>query len=203
MIERNLNCPDCFQRTSVVADKEADFACSTCGYNLFSYYYEGWSAFAADKFVGRENKRLTSDVVAKGRAAFAKREKKRAKAEKKKKAGFVGWLDDAREISDFFKRKDLWCTWCGGKSLKFLSGEKRRERYLHTTKDGSRDLRYKINPKLTTFWSYHQCNDCSAQGVYLHEATEHPSVKAPIWKAECTEPGKTKRTASDYNLDED
>lgn len=207
LIERTLNCPDCFQVTNLVADTPADFTCSSCGYNLFSYYYEGWSAFAADKYIEHEVRRLTSIAIKKGRDAFKKRQAKREQAEKKKKdglnGGFNAWLADGREILDFFKRNDLKCTWCGGKNLKFLHGEKRRQRYMHSTKDGGRDRRYKVNPKLTTYWSYQRCNDCSAQSVYLHEASESPSVKAPIWKAECTEPGKTKRTAANYNLDEE
>lgn len=97
-----------------------------------------------------------------------------------------------------FGRRDMRCTWCRSRKLKFLNGEVGNWNFTYTTKSGDQDLRYKNNPKVAGYNSLYRCKSCGAESAFRHVMTRKPSKKAKVWKGRNITEGFGTRKGSDY-----
>ena len=101
-------------------------------------------------------------------------------------------------IKYIFGRRDIRCTWCLARNLKFLRGEVGDWIYTHETKSGNQDLRYKKNPMIAGYDSIYICNRCNAESSCRHVMTKKPSKKAKVWRGINSVEGLGPRKGADY-----
>ena len=99
------------------------------------------------------------------------------------------------------QRKDISCTWCGGRSLKFKSGEDGEWIWEYRNSDGSPDKRVRNNFRRAGYLSTWECKHCEAISFCQHYMTRAPSKAVGVWKGELIYPGSGERIAEDYEVE--
>ena len=102
-----------------------------------------------------------------------------------------------------FPRRDIYCTWCGTRKVKYLEGETGDWYWEYRNQDGSQDKRVKDNYQKASFLSKWQCKKCDAVSRYNHYVNKNPSKSAKVWKGWLLSDGKGERKKTDYDKSKD
>lgn len=119
----------------------------------------------------------------------------------------IGAVGVVMEAVNWFKsvvlgqRRDISCTWCGGKSLKFKTGEDGEWIWEYRNSDGSPDKRVRNNFQQAAYYSTWECKRCEAISQYAHFMTRAPSKATGVWQGWLVSDGVGQRTAEDYELE--
>ena len=97
-----------------------------------------------------------------------------------------------------FYGKEVYCTWCGSKKVKFESGQEGGWTWHYRNKDGSQDKRVADNYQQAGYTSVWNCRICTAVTVGKHFVSESPSKKVNLWKIALQKEGNGEKTSNDW-----
>jgi len=102
-------------------------------------------------------------------------------------------------ITDIFRRRDIYCTWCGSRQLKYLEGERGEWFWEYRNKDGSQDKRVSGNFQQAKYISKWQCKKCDAVSKYNHYVHKKPSKARKVHSGWLVTDGTGERNKTDYD----